>query len=384
VTIAGKKLPVVAVATAAGVALLTAIGAGVALMRRGGEPPPMEQAEALPPVEAPPVGMAPAGAIPVDPSAVAATPTVPEPVIMAPASPVVTTAVSPTKGAAKGAAKGNDAKSKDGKAAEEAAPAPVAAAPAAAPERAPAPVADPGADILRIAQAKFDQKLFDQALTDLQGLVREHPTSPSAASAYLMMGTIFIRQNKPEDAMATYVEMRNRYRTDRRTPEGVYRLAELTLQSKRRDKEAAARATFGEVATEYPDSPYAPRALMAKAGIEERERIRETDPALGAVVPAAITTYVRLAEKYPTSDVSEQALWKLSELYDDLRRYDLAAQACETLGARFPNTKLDVWWRAGELYERRLRDRDKANAAYAKVPASSPKYRDAQRKLTEK
>jgi outer membrane assembly lipoprotein YfiO len=386
ITIAGKKLPVMAVAAAAGVAVLAAIGAGVALMRRGSEPPaPMEQAEALPPVEAPAGVLPPAeGVPPIDPTAALAAPPAPsaEPVTITQASPVVTTAVSPTKGGAKGSAKGGDAKAKDAKAEE---PAP-AAAPAPAPvvERAPAPAADPGADMLQIAQAKFDQKLFDQALTDLQGLVRQHPTSPSAVPAYLMMGTIYIRLNKPEDAMATYVEMRNRYKTDRRTPEAVFRLAELTLQSRRRDKEAAARTTFGEVAAEYPDSPYAPRALLAKGGIEERERIREMDPALGAVVPAAITTYVRLAERYPTHEASEAALWKLSELYDDLRRYDLAAQALETLGGRFPNTRHDVWWRAGELYERRLRDKDKALAAYARIPANSPRYRDAQRKLEEK
>ena len=67
-------------------------------------------------------------------------------------------------------------------------------------------------------------------------------------------------------------------------------------------------------------------------------------------MPAAITTYVKLAESYPNTDSAEAALWRLSELYDDLRRYDLAAQALETLGGRFPNTRHDVWWRAGELY----------------------------------
>ena len=98
-------------------------------------------------------------------------------------------------------------------------------------------------------------------------------------------------------------------------------------------------------------------------------------------VPAAITTYVKLAEVYPNTESAEAALWKLADLYEDLRRYDLEAQSLETLGARFPTTKHDVWWRAGELYERRLKDKDKAMALYAKVPQSSQKYRDAQRKL---
>ena len=40
--------------------------------------------------------------------------------------------------------------------------------------------------------------------------------------------------------------------------------------------------------------------------------------------------------------------------------------------------------RVGELYERRLKDPVKAREAYEKVPATSARYRDAQRKLSRK
>jgi hypothetical protein len=33
------------------------------------------------------------------------------------------------------------------------------------------------------------------------------------------------------------------------------------------------------------------------------------------------------------------------------------------------------------MYEQRLKDRDRARAAYAMVPSQSSRYRDAQRKL---
>ena len=195
-----------ALAAAAAVVALAAIGAGVALMRgRGGEQPaPVQQVETVPPAEVPPP---PAISLPEgDPLAVHPPP-VAEVVPVPPSSPVVTTAVSPTA-AAKNTAKNKaaDAKAAESKAAEAAAAAAATAAPAPAPvvERAPAPVADPVLDAINIAQAKFDQKLFDQALSDLQGAVRQHPTSASAPAAYLMMGTIYLRQNKPDDAMAAY------------------------------------------------------------------------------------------------------------------------------------------------------------------------------------
>jgi hypothetical protein len=55
-----------------------------------------------------------------------------------------------------------------------------------------------------------------------------------------------------------------------------------------------------------------------------------------------------------------------------------------TLATKFPANKRDAAWRAGELYERRLKDSEKARAAYALVPAQSSRYRDAQKKLSEK
>jgi TolA-binding protein len=394
VTIAGRTVPVAGLAAVSAFVAVAVIGAGVMLTRNRGEQPPAPapMVESSQPVE----GFATQTAPPLA-AEVPAESAVQPPAVSAPAPPSLPPPAAPQAGpaapakppATPGTGKPADAATSARKAPREAATAevpppapPVAEAPPPPPvEKPAAPPVDPAAEALAIAQAKVDQKLSAQALSDLQGIVRQYPSSPSTPAAYLMMAGIYQRQNQPQDAMAALVELRNRYPGDQRTPEAVYRLAELTLQSKRPDRQAAARTLFGEVASKYPDSAYAARALMAKAGIEERERIREMNPTVGAVVPAAITTYVQVAERYPSSDTAEGALWKLFELYDDLRRYDLAAQALETLGSRFPNTRYDVWWRAGELYERRLQDKAKAQAAFAKVPPNSPKYRDAQKKL---
>ena len=55
------------------------------------------------------------------------------------------------------------------------------------------------------------------------------------------------------------------------------------------------------------------------------------------------------------------------------------------LATRFPDTRLDAWFKAGEIAEQRLKNREGARAAYLKVPPTSSRYRDAQdraRKLT--
>ena len=66
-----------------------------------------------------------------------------------------------------------------------------------------------------------------------------------------------------------------------------------------------------------------------------------------------------------------------------MKRYDLQAQALTALGSYFPKTRHDAWWEAGEVYERRLRDAAKAKDAYSRVPTTSRRYRDAQKKLLE-
>jgi predicted Zn-dependent protease len=63
-----------------------------------------------------------------------------------------------------------------------------------------------------------------------------------------------------------------------------------------------------------------------------------------------------------------------------MNRHAEAAQVLEELGARDGNP-MDVWFRLGELYERRLNEPVKAREAYAKVPPGSARYAEAQRRL---
>jgi hypothetical protein len=68
-------------------------------------------------------------------------------------------------------------------------------------------------------------------------------------------------------------------------------------------------------------------------------------------------------------------------MYDDLRKYDLAAQSLFDLAQRFPANSRDAAWRAGEIFEKRVKDPQRARESYALVPQGSSRYRDAQKKL---
>jgi tetratricopeptide (TPR) repeat protein len=290
------------------------------------------------------------------------------------------TGAGPTTGTRTGTGTGARAGGPRRGGAAEAAAAVVATPPPATPPPA-TPAVDPAAELLRIARAKFDQRLYDQAYADLESVVSQHASRDSAADAYLLMGTIRERQNRPEDAMAAYVELRTKHASSAAAAEGTFLNAELVLRSKRNDRDRAAIELLTAVESHHPASPFAPRALSRRAAIEDRLRMRVNDPQLSTSVPLSLVTYRTLIERYPSAPAAEAAFDALSRLYADLRQYERAAASLHELATRFPSNRVDAAWRAGELFEDRVKDADRAKASYALVPSQSPRYRDAQRKL---
>jgi TolA-binding protein len=139
---------------------------------------------------------------------------------------------------------------------------------------------------------------------------------------------------------------------------------------------------LAEVPQRFPDSPWAPRALTAKALLETRERVKDTDPALGSV-PAAFTSNLQLATRYAGSPEAELAMWQAGEVLEDKKAYVRAAQMFLDLAARFPSTRYDAAWRAAEIYDKRLDNDTAARAAYAKVPPASRNYKEAQKRASK-
>ncbi|HXG89679.1 MAG TPA: tetratricopeptide repeat protein [Vicinamibacterales bacterium] len=162
------------------------------------------------------------------------------------------------------------------------------------------------------------------------------------------------------------------------------RLAELTSLSRHPNREAATRARLHEVIVNYPRTPQALQALQMKIRIENGRRQRELDPVLGVQAPAVVPSLRTLTEQFPTSPFSMTAFNRLAELYTDIGQFERAAAALVTLGTNFPHNPHDSWFRLGELYERRLKDPARARDAYSRVPERSSRYRDAQKKLTQR
>ena len=261
----------------------------------------------------------------------------------------------------------------------------VATPPPAAPTPAPPPVAepDPVAAAVEAALPAMERGQFDAALASLQSALGERPTSPNASQARLLIARIYDRQGRTDAALAAYADLRATYPRDPASADALMRMADLMLQTRRPDRTKLARSYFDQIVANFPATNVAPRALAQRAAIEEREDVKVTDPVLQRVVPAALVSYRQLTEAYPDNAQAEPAFIRLVRFYDDMKRYDLQAQALTALGSHFPKTRYDAWWEAGEVFERRLRDAARAKDAYSRVPTTSRRYRDAQKKVSE-
>jgi len=240
---------------------------------------------------------------------------------------------------------------------------------------------DPAASTdLRIARQKIDLKLYDQALETLRRITGGDADQRHAVDAYFLIASIHDARGRTEDAMSTYLEIASRYPDDARAAEARYEMAESLLKSKRPDRDAEARRMLTDVVQRYQSSPWAPRALMARAELETRHDLYVRDDVVGGSAPAALATYREVMQRYHSAPAAALATWRLAEAYMSLKRFDLAAAAYEAL-ADDDERRDEASFAAGGLYEKRLKDPARATIAYGRVRSTSSRYAEAQKRL---
>jgi serine/threonine protein kinase/TolA-binding protein len=264
-------------------------------------------------------------------------------------------------------------------------PPPAPAAPALTPPTAPAPpVMSPESQAsqrLDVAKAKLANNLSDQALGDLRQIILDYPNSPAAAEAAFLAADIHEKTGREDDAMAAFVEFESRFARNPRAPESKLRRAQILA---RRTQPAAiqqARIILTEVARDYARTPHAQIALNARLRIEaDRKNLRELDPVLKIEVPASMVTMREIIRQFPDSQQALALRNQLALRLADMDQWAGAAAVLEDMVAR-GDTPAEVYFRLGDIYDRRLKQPDKARSYYAKVTEGSPRYEEAQRRL---
>jgi serine/threonine protein kinase/tetratricopeptide (TPR) repeat protein len=234
---------------------------------------------------------------------------------------------------------------------------------------------------LEVAKAKLANNLNAQALEDLRQIILEYPNSEPAAEAAFLSADVHEKSGNTDEALGAFVEFESRFAKDRRAAESKLRRAQILSRSPLPGMQLQARTVWSQVAREYAGTANAQIALQSKLRMEtERKNLRELDPVMNIQVPAFIVTLRQIIEQFPDTPQAMGARNRLALELIELDRYADAAVVLEEIGARTPDAG-EVWWRLAEIYERRLKNAEKAREAYRKVPAKSPRYAEAQRRL---
>ena len=240
---------------------------------------------------------------------------------------------------------------------------------------------------LEVAKAKIANNLNEQALSDLRQIILEYPQSAAAAEAAFLAADIHEKTGRADEAMAAFVEFESRFGRDRRAPDSKLRRAQILSRRGQPGDVMQARELYADVAREHPSTGHAQIALQQKLRLETAQKgLRAMDPVMKIQVPAVIPTLREIIAQFPESAQAMAARLRLATMLEDIDRHKEAAEVFEEIGARAgtANNPGDVFFRLGELYERRLKDPVRAKNAYAKVPQNSPRYNEAQRRLKRK
>jgi serine/threonine protein kinase/tetratricopeptide (TPR) repeat protein len=367
-----------------GLIALAAVAAGIgAYFARANNPPEQQQAALNPPATNPaPVPVTPVNATPTD------TTTAPPPENASAPAPANVTSPAPTvtPPPAKTAST-----AKPGNATANAKPKPTTPTPLPLEKPPVLPTVSPtsareaqAAQSLEVAKAKLAQNLFPQALADLRQIVIDFPGTRTAAEAAFMAGEVYEKSGQEDDAMGSYLEFEKRFGNDRRTADAKLRRANILGRRRQPIAQNQALQLLGEVAREFPGTPQALIALQRKLQVEtDRRQLRAIDPVTKNEGPAFIATLRMIIEQFLDSPQAAIARNRLALAFEDIDRWRDAATVREEMAAKNENPN-ENYFKLAELYERRLNDRAKSLEWYGRVPSTSPRYQDAQRKLKQK
>lgn len=203
-------------------------------------------------------------------------------------------------------------------------------------------------------------KLYNEGLSDLQSgnykrankkfaeVERQHPYSKWATKAILMQAFASYQANAYDDAINSGKRFVSLHPSHKDTPYAYYlvaiseyeQIADVRRDQRRTEQAVAA---LEEVATRYPDSPYA--ADAAKKALIGKDHLAGKEMEVGRYYLkkgsylAGINRFKKVVTSYQTSSHTPEALFRLAEGYMALGVVSEAQTAAAVLGHNFPGSE---------------------------------------------
>jgi len=212
-----------------------------------------------------------------------------------------------------------------------------------------------------LAGMRDPKELYDKAMTAyLDGkyedsekafktLMEEHPLSPYATEAQIVLGDVCYALERYDDAAAYYTGFATMHPTHQRAAYAVFQKGMAHFKeilSVDRDQTATKKALFAfqDLAAWYPSSPYAPKALEMTVFLKRRLAERELYIAefyfKNSRYKGALGRLRDILKTYPDAGLSDKTLYMIGESYDKLGEKSLALEAFNNLVTTYPSSPL--------------------------------------------
>ena len=118
-------------------------------------------------------------------------------------------------------------------------------------------------ELYDVAKSQYDRGSLNSASRAFEQFLAEHPNNELAPDAHFFLADILTQQDRPDDAIAAFEEIRELFPTHPRVPQALYRIAEVQIDLEDLD---AARDTLERIINTYPDELV---AMLARERLDE-------------------------------------------------------------------------------------------------------------------
>jgi TolA-binding protein len=206
------------------------------------------------------------------------------------------------------------------------------------------------------------QEFYADAIKQWQALVDNYPKSKRAPEAMFKIADILFKAQQFDKALMGFEEIIRRWPKDVVAEDAMLSIAEVYYNS---DQEAKAVKAYEDFIKKYPDSKKVTSVEEGMQRADFKKADKKNDPEL----------LLAFADKYPTSTLVVNALYRAAEIYYQGNKPDKAVPAFNKVIEQFPNDTLAVnaQYYLGACFEAEKKMDDAVNA-YKAFLKNYPKH----------
>lgn len=212
-----------------------------------------------------------------------------------------------------------------------------------------------------LAAIRDPKELYDMAMTSylnnnfadseksFKTIMEEHPLSPYATEAQIMLGDVCYALGRYDDAGSYYTSFAAMHPTHQRAAYAVFQKGMTHLKevlSVDRDQTSTKKALFAfqDLTSGYPSSPYTPKAqeliVFLKRRLAQRELYIAEFYFKNNKYKGALSRLRDILKTYPDTELIDKTLYLIGESYGKLGEPILARDAYNTLIINYPLSPL--------------------------------------------